>query len=59
LTVVAEKQGLDPARRSSRLVIIVTAAASLCLVGAGLLMWSRYGAGVFSDTVLAALAWCF
>ena len=59
MSVVAEKQGLDPARRPGRLAMIVTAAAALCLVGAGLLMWSRYGAGVFSDTVLAALAWCF
>jgi hypothetical protein len=56
---VAEERGLDPARRSGRAALIVTAAAALCLVGAGLLLWARHGAAVFSDTVIAALAWCF
>jgi hypothetical protein len=58
MDVVAE-QGLGPARRSSRPALLVVAAAVLCLVGAGLLLWARHGETVFSDTVLAALAWCF
>jgi hypothetical protein len=58
MSVVAEERGLE-ARRSNRRALIVTAAAVLCLVGAGLLLWSRHGASVFGDTVLAALAWCF
>ncbi len=37
----------------------LAAAAVGCLVVAGLLLWSRQGEAVFSDTVLAALAWCF
>jgi hypothetical protein len=59
MSVVAEQSGLTPARRANRLALAVIAAAVLCLVGAGLLLWSRHGAAVFSDTVLAALAWCF
>jgi hypothetical protein len=60
MSVVADDRVLQPGRRwSNRPVLIVTAAATLCLVGAGLLLWQRQGAAVFSDTVLAALAWCF
>jgi hypothetical protein len=46
-------------RRLSRPALIMTAAAALCLIGAGLLLWGRHGTAVFSDTVLAAIAWCF
>jgi hypothetical protein len=56
---MADNRVLQPGRRSNRPVLIVTAAVALCLVGAGLLLWQRQGAAVFSDTVLAALAWCF
>jgi hypothetical protein len=56
---VAEKRDVDAARRSSRPAVIVTVAAALCLIGAGLLLWSRHGDAVFSDIVLAGLAWCF
>ena len=58
MSVAAEQRGLE-ARRSNRTALIVTAAAVLCFVAAGLVLWSRHGAAVFSDTVLAALAWCF
>jgi uncharacterized iron-regulated membrane protein len=58
MSAVAEHEATQ-ARRSNRPVLLVAAAAALCLVGAGLLLWSRHGAAVFSDTVLAALAWCF
>ena len=37
----------------------LAAAAVVCLVAAGLLLWGSRGDAVFSDTVLAALAWCF
>ncbi len=56
---VTEDQALEPAPRASRPALLVAAAAALCLVGAGLLLWGRQGAAVFGDTVLAALAWCF
>jgi hypothetical protein len=59
MSAVAEHQGLAPARRSRRLAFGIAVAAALCLVAAGLLLWSRHGAAVFSDTVMAALAWCF
>jgi hypothetical protein len=47
------------ARRPDRLRTAVVVAGIACLVGAGLLLWSRTGDAVFSDLVLAALAWCF
>jgi hypothetical protein len=59
MSAAAEQQSLAPERRASRAALLVVAAAALCLVGAGLLLWSRHGAAVFGDTVLAALAWCF
>jgi hypothetical protein len=64
MSVVAEDRGLATAphaaaERPHRPALILSAAAALCLVGAGLLLWWRYGDAVFSDTVLAALAWCF
>lgn len=58
MSVLAEERSLAD-RRSHRPVLIIAAAAMLSLAGAGLLLWWRYGAAVFSDTVLAALAWCF
>ncbi len=57
--VVTEQQGVEPARRSYRPALGIAAVAALCLVGAGVLLWRRHGAAVFSDTVMAALAWCF
>ncbi|WP_198411850.1 hypothetical protein [Microvirga flavescens] len=35
------------------------AAAILCVVAAGALLWARYGGAVFNDMILAGLAWCF
>jgi hypothetical protein len=37
----------------------LAAAALGCLVIAGLLLWGSRGEAIFSDMVLAALAWCF
>ena len=45
--------------RPSRLGRVLVLASVACLVGAGLLLWARQGDAVFSDVVLAALAWCF
>jgi hypothetical protein len=59
MNVAAEQQSLAPERRTSRTALLVAVAAALCLVGTGLLFWARHGDAVFSDTVLAALAWCF
>jgi hypothetical protein len=38
---------------------VIIGAGILCLVGAGLVLWAHQGDAVFSDVVLAALAWCF
>jgi len=35
------------------------AAAILCLVGVGGVLWWRSGGAVFNDLVMAGLAWCF
>jgi hypothetical protein len=59
MSVAANEEEVDRGPRASRPALIVTAAAALCLVGTGLLLWSQHGAVVFSETVLAALAWCF
>jgi hypothetical protein len=37
----------------------LVAAAILCLVASGGLLWWRYGGVIFNDMVSAALAWCF
>ena len=37
----------------------LVAAAVVCLVAAGLVLWASRGDAVFTDVVLAALAWCF
>lgn len=44
---------------SHRLALSVAAAAALCLVAAGALLWWREGDAVFASLVTAALAWCF
>ena len=59
MSAAVDHRSLAPQRRSQRLAVGIAAVAALCLVGAGLLLWSRHGAAVFSDTVMAALAWCF
>jgi len=38
---------------------VLVALSVTCLLGAGLLLWSRHGGAVFADYALAALAWCF
>ncbi|CAA9358286.1 MAG: hypothetical protein AVDCRST_MAG90-3046 [uncultured Microvirga sp.] len=37
----------------------LTGAAAAMAVAAGGLLWWRHGAAVFSDVVMAGLAWCF
>ena len=60
MSVAAEDRDFArPAGRSHWPALVVVAAGSLCLVGAGVLLWGWQGEAVFSDTVLAALAWCF
>lgn len=39
--------------------IALWSAATLCLVAAGLVLWDARGAGVFTDVLAAAIAWCF
>lgn len=45
--------------KPSRLALGLLGGAAAALVAAGLLMWATFGAAVFSDVVLAAIAWCF
>jgi hypothetical protein len=46
-------------KQDRRLGAALVAAAVLCLIASGGLMWWRYGGVVFNDLVLATLAWCF
>ena len=45
--------------RGRRLAFALGGGTFLCLAAAGLLLWSRQGSAVFTDVVLAAIAWCF
>lgn len=54
-----EDGGGEGPGRPSRLALALLGGTVACLVGAGALLWSRNGAAVFSDVVLAAIAWCF
>lgn len=38
---------------------VLIAGAVLCVVAAGLLLWSSHGPVVFNELVVSALAWCF
>jgi len=42
-------------RRLSRILV---AGAVLCLVATGGLLWWQFGAAVFTDMMMAGLAWC-
>jgi hypothetical protein len=39
--------------------LTLVAAAILCLLASGGLLWWRYGGAIFNDMVGATLAWCF
>ena len=55
-----DRHATRPAANSAPLAAVLLAGVGLSLVGAGALLWSRYGSAVFVDNpVLAALAWCF
>lgn len=42
-----------------RLSVTLIAAAVLCLVASGGLLWWSYGGAIFNDLVSTTLAWCF
>jgi hypothetical protein len=42
-----------------RIGLSLVAAAILCIVASGGLLWWRYGGAIFSSMVLSTLAWCF
>jgi hypothetical protein len=46
-------------QQEQRARIGLVAAAVLCLVASGGLLWWRYGGAVFNDLVTSTLAWCF
>lgn len=49
----------QPAIRERRMGVALIAAAVLCLVASGGLLWWHQGGAIFSDLVLTTLAWCF
>ena len=49
----------DAASSTGFLGRTLAAAALGCLLLAGVLLWGSRGEAIFSDMVLAALAWCF
>lgn len=55
MSVGAEQS--SPMERRTGLALV--AAAILCLVASGGLLWWHYGGAIFSDMVVATLAWCF
>jgi hypothetical protein len=56
----ADQPERRPIPNGAPLSVVLLAGVGLSLVGAGALLWSRYGSAVFVDNpVLAALAWCF
>ena len=59
MSVTMDRGAARPVRRAARPALLLVGGAAICLVGAGLLLWWHRGAAVFSDLVLAALAWCF
>jgi hypothetical protein len=46
-------------RQEQRARVGLVAAAILCLLVSGGLLWWRYGGAVFTNLVTAGLAWCF
>ncbi len=56
---VAAEQPTGTDRKPTGLGLSLLVASVSCLVAAGGLLWWRRGDAVFSDVVLAALAWCF
>ena len=63
MSVVADhdlsEAGVEAPGRSSGAGLWLAGATVALLVGAGGLLWWRYGSAVFSDAVLSGLAWCF
>jgi len=53
---IGTEQSTTSERRTG---LALVAAAILCLVASGGLLWWRYGGVIFNDMVSAALAWCF
>ncbi len=49
----------QPTISERRTGLALIAAAVLCLVVSGGLLWWHYGGAIFNDMVLATLAWCF
>lgn len=49
----------QPTTLERRTGLALVAAAIVCLVASGGLLWWRYGGVIFNDMVSAALAWCF
>lgn len=49
----------QPTTSEGRMSIVLVAAALLCLVVSGSLLWWHQGSVIFNDMVSAGLAWCF
>ena len=57
MSVGADRTGADTKRSIAGPAMVVAGVGSL--VAAGAVLWWRQGDAIFSDMVLAALAWCF
>jgi hypothetical protein len=56
---IAARHDKTAEARPSRAGALLFGIGGLALVATGALLWWRNGAAIFTDTVLAALAWCF
>jgi hypothetical protein len=59
IEIAADREKTRPEARPARTGALLLGLGGLALVATGGLLWWRNGAAVFTDTVLAALAWCF
>ena len=56
---VGAERSISRSERSQLGSRVLVGTAIVCLVLSGVLLWARHGSEVFSDLVLAGLAWCF
>ncbi|MBF9235086.1 hypothetical protein [Microvirga alba] len=59
MKLASEQPTRQGPQTEARIGALLIAAAILCLVAAGGLLWWRYGGAVFNDMVISAFAWCF
>jgi hypothetical protein len=58
-TLPARRDAYRLERTANRVAVMASVAAGITLVGAGILLWSREGIGVFMEVLAAGLSACF